>query len=275
SPHRLESGLWDCSVPYYASFKQHVHCNLEVECDGGEDEGEHCPFSSPACGGGVALPASEAESGRSLPRDEQVAHRGSSSVAMFVCDNKKQNVPYTLVCDFREDCGDGSDESFCVRKSECPTGFSCQNKQCIDEDKKCDNEYDCLDATDEKGIECLSAVYLISRVPPLKPVPPPAIFYNDKVAGPPGRTHPNLVRMDLSRTELEILDTSVLRNVPHIQHLNVSSSAISTIADTGFSSIPLLAELDLRGNTIVRFPTPLYQGLQNLKTVLSDSYKIC
>nr|KAG5709269.1 hypothetical protein BaRGS_018021 [Batillaria attramentaria] len=25
SPHRLESGLWDCSVPYYASFKQHVH----------------------------------------------------------------------------------------------------------------------------------------------------------------------------------------------------------------------------------------------------------
>ncbi|KAK7466515.1 hypothetical protein BaRGS_00037390, partial [Batillaria attramentaria] len=55
SPHKVKSGLWNCSVPHYASFKQHVHCNLEVECEGGEDEGGHCPFSSPACGGGVAV----------------------------------------------------------------------------------------------------------------------------------------------------------------------------------------------------------------------------
>ncbi|KAK7485354.1 hypothetical protein BaRGS_00023453, partial [Batillaria attramentaria] len=51
--------------------------------------------------------------------------------------------------------------------------------------------------------------------------------------------------------------------------------AISTIADTGFSYIPLLAELDLRGNTIVGFPKPLYKGLAHLKSVLSDSYKLC
>nr|KAG5687740.1 hypothetical protein BaRGS_028402 [Batillaria attramentaria] len=31
APHKVKSGLWNCSVPHYASFKQHVHCNLEVE----------------------------------------------------------------------------------------------------------------------------------------------------------------------------------------------------------------------------------------------------
>ena len=54
APQRLGSGLWDCSVPdYYASFKQHVHCDLQPDCQGGEDEGGHCPFSSPDCRGSV------------------------------------------------------------------------------------------------------------------------------------------------------------------------------------------------------------------------------
>ena len=54
APRRLDSGLFDCSVSaHYASFEQHVHCNLEPECEGGEDEGGHCPFSSPACRGWV------------------------------------------------------------------------------------------------------------------------------------------------------------------------------------------------------------------------------
>ncbi|KAK7095196.1 hypothetical protein V1264_006640 [Littorina saxatilis] len=55
TPKRLKSGLFNCSVPYYASFKQHVHCNMKQECEGGEDEGGHCPFSSPACNGSVAV----------------------------------------------------------------------------------------------------------------------------------------------------------------------------------------------------------------------------
>ena len=36
------------------------------------------------------------------------------SPPFFVCDNKAQQVPYTLVCDHRHDCADGSDEDFCV-----------------------------------------------------------------------------------------------------------------------------------------------------------------
>ncbi|KAK7486160.1 hypothetical protein BaRGS_00022626, partial [Batillaria attramentaria] len=54
-PVKLESGLFDCSVPYYSSFRQHVDCNLRQECRGSEDEGSHCPFSSQACNGSVAV----------------------------------------------------------------------------------------------------------------------------------------------------------------------------------------------------------------------------
>ena len=50
-----KSGLFDCSDrAAYAGLRPHVHCNLERECVGGEDEGAHCPFSSAACKGGVA-----------------------------------------------------------------------------------------------------------------------------------------------------------------------------------------------------------------------------
>ena len=52
-PHRLKGHIFNCSVLHYASFKQHLECNLEKECQAGEDEGGHCPFSSEACRGHV------------------------------------------------------------------------------------------------------------------------------------------------------------------------------------------------------------------------------
>ena len=54
-PYKSTSGMFNCSVPYYASFKDHLHCNLKQECEGREDEGGHCPFSSPACDGDMAV----------------------------------------------------------------------------------------------------------------------------------------------------------------------------------------------------------------------------
>ncbi|KAL8565917.1 hypothetical protein ACOMHN_000494 [Nucella lapillus] len=54
-PNVLNSGLWNCSVTHYAGFRHHVHCNLDKECEGGEDEGGGCPFSSEACHGDVAV----------------------------------------------------------------------------------------------------------------------------------------------------------------------------------------------------------------------------
>ena len=58
APHepRLVSPLrFDCSGTNYDSFKQHVHCNTVQECRGREDEGGHCPFSSPLCNGSTAV----------------------------------------------------------------------------------------------------------------------------------------------------------------------------------------------------------------------------
>ena len=54
-PERLSSGLYNCSVDYYWRFQQHLDCNLKVECEDGRDEAGHCPFSSLACDGWVAV----------------------------------------------------------------------------------------------------------------------------------------------------------------------------------------------------------------------------
>ena len=49
----------------------------------------------------------------------------------FTC-HSQQRVSYTLVCDFRTDCSDGSDEDFCVFPPCDPkTQFDCGNKQVL------------------------------------------------------------------------------------------------------------------------------------------------
>ena len=54
-PPRQGSGLYNCSVGDYWKFRQHLDCNLVVECEDGRDETAHCPFSSPACHGWIAF----------------------------------------------------------------------------------------------------------------------------------------------------------------------------------------------------------------------------
>ena len=49
APQRLGSGLYNCSVDDYWRFRQHLDCNLKVECEDGRDESGPCPVTSPAC----------------------------------------------------------------------------------------------------------------------------------------------------------------------------------------------------------------------------------
>jgi hypothetical protein len=39
----LPSGLWNCSVPHWSDLKHHFPCNLQKNCEEGEDE-VHCPY---------------------------------------------------------------------------------------------------------------------------------------------------------------------------------------------------------------------------------------
>ena len=53
-PQMLSDGRFNCSVDHFSSFREHLDCNMEQECDNRQDETGQCPFSSPACGGKVA-----------------------------------------------------------------------------------------------------------------------------------------------------------------------------------------------------------------------------
>lgn len=53
-PEQRPDGRWNCSVPNWADFKQHLSCDLTVECENGEDEW-NCPYGSDKCGPGYFL----------------------------------------------------------------------------------------------------------------------------------------------------------------------------------------------------------------------------
>ena len=47
----------------------------------------------------------------------------------FPCPSGEWRVPYSLVCDHRPDCQDGSDETFCLFSTCHESHFQCLNKQ--------------------------------------------------------------------------------------------------------------------------------------------------
>ncbi|KAK7475621.1 hypothetical protein BaRGS_00033114, partial [Batillaria attramentaria] len=68
----------------------------------------------------------------------------------FTCASGVTHVPYTLVCDFHPDCGDNSDEDFCVFPP-CTPGvqFDCGRQQCVQREYRCDGAKHCLTGLDE------------------------------------------------------------------------------------------------------------------------------
>jgi hypothetical protein len=79
----------------------------------------------------------------------------SSSMQAFTCDNGEETVHYTLVCDFRPDCHDQSDEAFC-KYLPCPE-MICSNGQCFTFYQRCDFVADCVDRSDEENCEMFTS----------------------------------------------------------------------------------------------------------------------
>ena len=75
---------------------------------------------------------------------------GLDLVEMFTCEHSTQKIHYTLVCDFRQDCSDASDENFCEHTVCSDSEETCYSGQCVTQDQICDDMRHCIDGTDEK-----------------------------------------------------------------------------------------------------------------------------
>lgn len=83
-----------------------------------------------------------------------LGHDGCESYE-FKCSNKNCTMKEWL-CDGEDDCGDNSDEEYCVKnpaRSQCNYyEFQCKSgDQCVPKSYHCDGENDCEDGTDELG----------------------------------------------------------------------------------------------------------------------------
>ena len=50
-PEKVADGRWNCSVPHWPHFRQHFPCDLEWQCQNGEDESD-CFYTTDKCGSG-------------------------------------------------------------------------------------------------------------------------------------------------------------------------------------------------------------------------------
>ncbi|KAK7088240.1 hypothetical protein V1264_022177 [Littorina saxatilis] len=92
----------------------------------------------------------------------------TSLPAMFTCSAGSQRVPYSLVCDHRQQCADGSDETFCVY-APCSgsTPVQCATStQCVEHDAYCNKQQQCVDGTDEADCHSFYLFIEMANAPP-------------------------------------------------------------------------------------------------------------
>ncbi|KAL8611099.1 hypothetical protein ACOMHN_064389 [Nucella lapillus] len=112
-PQKLLNGLFNCSGRGYSKFQPHVECNHKTECQDGEDETDHCPFSGPGCRGSVSsgdqcLQLLVTEAKKPVGLFAADCHRmGGRLAALNTCVLRSQR------CNEHSDCVDDSDEVNC------------------------------------------------------------------------------------------------------------------------------------------------------------------
>jgi len=77
----------------------------------------------------------------------------ASDNSTYTCMLDDVCIPKNLRCDGKQDCDDGSDESFCPSTCIGEGWFQCDNGHCISSHWVCDKEDDCMDWSDEVDCE--------------------------------------------------------------------------------------------------------------------------
>ena len=84
-----------------------------------------------------------------------------ANLRLFRCHSAEE-VPYSLLCDGKDDCDDYSDEKGCKRPQYSAllnSSFICRNLQAIPASKRCDGKMDCFDESDEEScVSCSSPI---------------------------------------------------------------------------------------------------------------------
>ena len=103
--------------------------------------------------------------------------------------------------------------------------------------------------------------------------------------GPSGQSSiPQLLKLDLSRVDLEVLNVSVLDPLTKLRTLNLSHSGVSRVLtaegkvpgkDPAHVALTSLRVLDVRGCPMTQFPTDLFSSLKDLSDVYADTYRLC
>ncbi|XP_023246072.1 sortilin-related receptor isoform X2 [Copidosoma floridanum] len=111
-----------------------------------------CASHQFACDSGVCIPESwrcDDDNDCGDGSDESHCVKFKCQSNYFACDEEKC-IPKYWVCDLDRDCKDGKDELNCTYSNCTGSQFRCDNGRCISHRWVCDGEDDCRDGSDEK-----------------------------------------------------------------------------------------------------------------------------
>ncbi|XP_076438267.1 uncharacterized protein LOC143277369 [Babylonia areolata] len=99
----------------------------------------------------------------------------------FRCAMTGDSVPYSLVCDWRQDCADNSDESFCHFPPCTSSDFDCGQRQCVSLKQVCDKLVNCETGRDElycdsQPTQSIKIIFNLTRPPALVSFDRPGSF---------------------------------------------------------------------------------------------------
>ena len=84
-----------------------------------------------------------------------------------------------------------------------------------------------------------------------------------------------LLKLDLSFVEMREIHSSVLHLFPNLRSLNLSHCHVHNVQGLGFQPLTLPQVLDVRRCPMTSIPTSIFLGLNSLRRVFADNYKVC